>query len=121
VCQIAAGFYHSIVLANPIIRNPLVEDFRSLLNNPELSDVTFIVEGKKLFAHRCILMARCEPLDRMLNGNMREAYDLSIPIEDTSYQCFYSLLEYLYTEQVEALTNYEVEVNFALDLLSLAD
>jgi hypothetical protein len=103
VCQIAAGFYHSIVLANPVIRNPLVEDFRSLLNNQELSDVTFIVEGKKLYAHRCILMARCEPLDRMLNGPMRESYEVTIPIEDTSYQCFYSLLEYLYTEQVEGL------------------
>ena len=33
VCQVAAGFYHSIVLANPVIRNPLVEDFKFLLNN----------------------------------------------------------------------------------------
>ncbi len=103
VCQVAAGFYHSIVLANPVIRNPLVEDFRSLLNNQELSDVTFIVEGKKFYAHRCILMARCEPLERMVNGPMREGFEVSITIEDTSYQCFYSLLEYLYTEQVEAL------------------
>jgi len=91
------------VLANPVIRNPLVEDFRFLLNNLELSDVTFEVEGKKLFAHRCILMARCEILERMVNGPMREGTDLLIPIEDTSYQCFYSLLEYLYTEEVEAL------------------
>ena len=121
VCQVAAGFYHSIVLANPVIRNPLVEDFRFLLNNQELSDVTFIVEGKKLYGHRCILMARCEPLERMVNGPMREGFEVSIPIEDTSYQCFYSLLEYLYTEQVEALQQFEVELNFALDLLSLAD
>jgi len=86
------------------MRNPLVEDFRSLLNNPELSDVAFLVEGKKLYAHRCILMARCEPLDRMLNGPMREASEQVIQLgEDTTYQCFYSLLEYLYTEQVEAL------------------
>lgn len=83
--------------------------------------MTFIIEGKKLYAHRCILMARCEPLERMVNGPMREGFELSISIEDTSYQCFYSLLEYLYTEQVEALQQFEVELNFALDLLSLAD
>jgi hypothetical protein len=57
----------------------------------------------------------------MVNGPMREGFELSISIEDTSYQCFYSLLEYLYTEQVEALQQFEVELNFALDLLSLAD
>lgn len=94
----AAGFYHSVVLANPLVRNPLVEDFRALLNNQELSDATFIVEGKRLFAHRCILMARCEPLERMVNGSMREAFDTTIHIEDASYPCFYSLLEFLYTE-----------------------
>jgi hypothetical protein len=91
------------------------------LNNQELSDVTFNVEGKRLYGHRCILMARCEPLDRMLNGPMREGQDLQITIEDTTYQCFYSLLEYLYTEQVEALCLFEIDMNFALDLLSLAD
>jgi RCC1 and BTB domain-containing protein len=64
------------VLANPVVRNPLVEDFRFLLNNPELSDVTFLVEGKKLHGHRCILMARCEILERMVNGPMRESFDL---------------------------------------------
>ena len=74
-----------MVLANPVIKNPLVEDFKILLNNPELSDVTFIVEGKSLFAHRCILMARCEPLERMVNGPMREAQETQIPIADTSY------------------------------------
>ena len=122
MCQIAAGFYHSIVLANSVIRNPLVEDFRCLLNNQELSDVTFVVEGKKLHAHRCILIARCEILERMVNGPMREGQDgVQIPIEDTTYQCFHSLLEYIYTEQVEALLQFDVELNFALDLLTLAD
>jgi hypothetical protein len=30
-------------------------------------------------------------------------------------------LEYLYTEQVEALNQFDIDMNFALDLLSLAD
>ena len=60
--------------------------------------MTFLVEGKPLYGHRCILMARCEPLDRMVNGPMREGQDPVIQIEDTTYDCFYSLLEYLYTE-----------------------
>jgi len=48
-------------------------------------------------------MARCEPLDRMLNGPMKEGNENTVVIEDTSFECFYSLMEYLYTEHVEAL------------------
>ena len=57
----------------------------------------------------------------MVNGPMREGIDTVITIEDTTYECFYALLEYLYTEQVEALQKFDVDINFALDLLSLAD
>lgn len=66
-------------------------------------------------------MARCEPLDRMLNGPMRESNDSVVNIEDTTYECFKAFLEYLYTDNVEALNQFDVEINFALDLLSLAD
>lgn len=31
------------------------EDFANLLNNPNMADVTFTVEGKQIFAHRVIL------------------------------------------------------------------
>ena len=86
-----------------------------------MSDVTFEIEGKHLYAHTCILMARCEPLDRMLNGPMRESNDSVVHIEDTTYECFKAFLEYLYTDNVEALNQFDVEINFALDLLSLAD
>jgi hypothetical protein len=98
-----------------------VEDFKQLLNNSELSDVTFEIEGKLLYAHTCILMARCEPLDCMLNGPMRESNDSIVKISDTTYECFKAFLEYLYTDSVEALNQFDVDINFALDLLSLAD
>ena len=83
--------------------------------------MTFVVESKPLYAHRCILMARCEPLDCMVNGPMREGSEAVIKIEDTPYECFYALLEYLYTENVEALNQFDVDMDFALSLLQLAD
>jgi hypothetical protein len=36
----------------------LASDMSRLLNSPCLSDVSFIVEGKVLYAHRCIVMVR---------------------------------------------------------------
>ena len=80
------------------MKNPLVDDFRLLLNNQEYSDVTFMVENRPLYGHRCILMARCAPLDCMVNGPMREGSDSVIKIEDTTYECFSAFMEYLYTE-----------------------
>ena len=121
VTQIAAGFYHSVVLVHHVPTDDLADSLRLLLNNPEHSDVTFVVEGKQIFANRCILMARCEPLEKMVNGPMREGVENTIHIKDTSYDCFLAFLEFLYTEGVEALRSHEVDIDFALDLLGLAD
>lgn len=56
----------------------------------------------------------------MLNGPMMES-DGVVRIEDTTYEVFKAFLEYLYTDNVEQLNYLEVDINFALELLSLAD
>ena len=38
-----------------------------LLNNPARSDVTFMVQGMPIYAHRCVIMCRCDPLDNQPN------------------------------------------------------
>mmetsp|Transcript_30091 Transcript_30091/g.39615 ORF Transcript_30091/g.39615 Transcript_30091/m.39615 type:complete len:639 (-) Transcript_30091:210-2126(-) len=128
VCQVAAGFYHTVLLvgppvklARPIITNTLQSDLKAMLNNPARSDVTFLLEGKPLYAHRIIIMARCEPLERMLDGPMREAMEQEISIPDHRYDVFLAFLEFLYTDDVMGLDPSFVEVSFALDLLTLAD
>jgi RCC1 and BTB domain-containing protein len=81
VTQVAAGFYHSVCLVgsmsmalSSVCRNRTLQgDLSKLLNNASRSDVTFLVEGKPIFAHKCIIMARCEPLEVMLGGPMRES------------------------------------------------
>ena len=41
-------------------RENVLESFRSLVNNPEYSDVQLITsDGQKLFAHKNILSLRC--------------------------------------------------------------
>ena len=76
---------------------------RRLLNNEARSDVTFIVEGKPIFAHRCIIMSRCEPLERMLDGPMRESQQSEIVLKEQTFEVFLALLEYIYTDTVEGL------------------
>ena len=88
----------------------LVGDFQKLINNPELSDVCFLVEGKEIHAHRAVLAIRSEYFRVMLLGGMREsnhggverAKNSASPIDlpDVSYAVFLKVLEFLYTDTV---------------------
>ena len=46
VIQVAAGFYHSVLLVSQSQEDELANDLKSLLDNEEFSDITFVVEGK---------------------------------------------------------------------------
>jgi hypothetical protein len=93
----------------------LVSDFKRLINNEELADVRFAVEGKEVFAHRAILAVRSEYFRVMLStGGMRESIINSEPgggmpglsgapieLRDVSYAVFVKVLEFLYTDTVK--------------------
>ncbi|CAM9994128.1 unnamed protein product, partial [Hapterophycus canaliculatus] len=72
---------------------------------------------------RCIIGARCEPLERMLDGPMREAFavDGSIPLPNYRHAVFLAFLEYLYTGKVIALGADFLDLEFCLDLMELSD
>ena len=99
----------------------LANDLKNLLNNEKFSDVTFIVEDKKIYAHRCILMARSEPLQIMVNGPMKEGYEDSIEIQDATYDRFFAFLQFLYTDDIPALKEDDMDVEMVIELLSIAD
>jgi hypothetical protein len=116
-----------------------------MYNNPLRSDVTFVVEGVSLYAHSCILMSRCEPLEKMLDGRTMDSSLPEIQVPDCSvglrchrqvfwarltitalcrrvqHAAFSALLEFLYTDEVPALDHPNVDVDFLLELASLAD
>lgn len=84
------------------------EQFRSLLDSGALSDVTFLVEGESISAHRAILSARSEYFHAMFRvGGMSEsrsgseASPVLIPAADRA--SFKRMLEFLYTNSVRDL------------------
>ncbi|CAM9849889.1 unnamed protein product [Ascophyllum nodosum] len=127
ICQVAAGFYHTVcIISESGVKRrarPLNSDLYGLLGNPSQSDVTFLVEGKAIYGHRCIIGARCEPLGCMLEGSMKEASPEagSIPLPDHRHDVFLAFLEFLYTDKVMSLGSDSVDAEFALDLLEVAD
>lgn len=98
------------------INNAALADFVSLLHDEATADVTFVVDGHEVPAHRCILAARCETFRRMFNSSMREGQmGQKVEIAEVSHAAFACMLQYIYGGAVA------VPEDFAVELLGLAD
>jgi len=128
ITKIAAGFYHTLCVASASPKydhtNPmwtLNAHMKKLLNSSTCSDVTFVINDIPVYAHRCIIAARCEPLKRMLTGPMRESGESEIVLHDVEYESFLGFLEFIYTDSVEALEEDSIDLRYTLDLFAVAD
>lgn len=95
-------------------------DLKEMLNDEEYSDVTFVVEGRPVYALRAVLAKRCEHFAAMFRSGMREcAEGARIPIPALTHAVFLLILEYLYTDAVKVELEHAVELYLASDLYQL--
>jgi leucine-zipper-like transcriptional regulator 1 len=96
----------------------LLDDLHELVNNPEMfPDVTFLVEGEPVYAHKAILCARSAHFRAMFKSGMRESREASITYGGGwSRIAFVAMMEFLYTGSVRDLSP-----PVAGDLMGLAD
>ncbi|ETW06292.1 hypothetical protein H310_02584 [Aphanomyces invadans] len=92
----------------------LVNDLRDMVNSNVMSDITFIVEGVPVYAHK-ILCVRCSYFKAMLTSEMLESRAREVVISDVRRSIFLAFLEYLYTDHVN------VDVEAAMELFVAAD
>ncbi|XP_022605558.1 ankyrin repeat and BTB/POZ domain-containing protein 2-like [Seriola dumerili] len=83
------------------------------LNNQEMSDVTFMVDGRPFFAHRVLLMSASERFRRMLS----DSPDSVVHISHMTYSTFQMMMKSLYCGGTEGLT---VSQSEAMKLLPVA-
>jgi len=73
-----------------------------------------LVEGKSIKANKCILIARSPKFHAMFTVGMKETNETTISIPEATYNAFYALIWYLYTDEAK------VDADVAIELLSLA-
>ncbi|XP_035257286.1 ankyrin repeat and BTB/POZ domain-containing protein BTBD11-B isoform X2 [Anguilla anguilla] len=86
------------------------------LNNKEMSDVTFLVEGKPFYAHKVLLFTASNRF-KLLLSNRPAAENTCIEISHVKYNIFQLVMQYLYCGGTESLHIRNTEI---MELLSAA-
>ncbi|XP_008214149.1 speckle-type POZ protein B-like [Nasonia vitripennis] len=106
-----------------VLRFEEFDKYEHLLNNDAFSDVSFVVEGKILKAHKCILAKSSPVFTAMFQHEMREKRENLVRINDMQYNVFFEMLRFVYAGKI-SLYNYGVkstseELLFAADKYSI--
>ncbi|OWK18257.1 hypothetical protein Celaphus_00009307 [Cervus elaphus hippelaphus] len=118
--QLAAIFTHCYG-SSPIPRIPELRKTLParldphFLNNKEMSDVTFLVEGKLFYAHKVLLVTASNRFKTLMTNKSEQDGDSSKTIEigDMKYHIFQMMMQYLYyggTESMDIPTGDILEV-----------
>lgn len=99
---------------------------RHFFNDEEFSDVTFIVQGQKVYGHKMVLSIVSDCFRAMFTSGFRESDSMEIDIPDCSYEAFLATLLYIYTGTPPKLDpqgseDREACLNRAVEILELAD
>ncbi|RAL43503.1 hypothetical protein DM860_012644 [Cuscuta australis] len=105
----------SHVDAAPLSPVPQVYLGEQYVNNQTLSDVSFLVEGKRFYAHRICLLASSDAFRAMFDGGYREKEAKDIEIPNIKWDVFELMMRYVYTRSVQ------VNSDIAQDLLRASD
>ncbi|NXG41234.1 ABTB2 protein, partial [Psilopogon haemacephalus] len=89
------------------------------LNNKEMSDVTFLVEGKLFYAHKVLLVTASNRFKTLMtNKTEHDSHgSKTVEISDMKYSIFKMLMQYLYYGGTESM---EIPTTDILELLSAA-
>uniref|UniRef100_A0A0D3EFW3 BTB domain-containing protein n=2 Tax=Brassica oleracea var. oleracea TaxID=109376 RepID=A0A0D3EFW3_BRAOL len=85
------------------------------VNNPTLSDVTFLVDGKQFYAHKICLVASSDIFRAMFDGLYKERNAQNVEIPNITWEVFELMMRFIYTGRID------ITKHLAQDLLVAAD
>ncbi|KAF7458729.1 putative kelch repeat protein [Cryptosporidium felis] len=96
---------------------PMLSNLDSLVDNPDFSDIVFVLEnGELLYAHKCILAAQSQYFKSMFRIGMVESESKEIHLEHVTKKDFKVLIRFLYTSYLD-----ETDLQVLCNVMLLAD
>ena len=68
--------------------------------NEDISDVVFVVEEQRIPAIKVILSLKSNVFRAMFSGKFKEAKDKEVVIEETNFEAFKTLIQFLYCDHL---------------------
>ncbi|KFK25551.1 hypothetical protein AALP_AA8G129600 [Arabis alpina] len=85
------------------------------VNNPSMSDVTFLIDGKEFYAHKIGLVASSDIFRAMFDGLYKERNAQNVEIPNITWAVFELMMRFIYTGRVN------IPKHLAQELLVAAD
>merc|ERR1719300_1040819 len=109
----------NVVLFSNFHHKKLSQDFESIINSQEYSDIAVTCGNKEFKCHKIILTCRSPVFKTMLESNMKEKETGSIEIKDMKLEVFEDLLKYIYSGEAPNIDEHAEELFAAADLYQL--
>ncbi|KAJ4801155.1 BTB/POZ/MATH-domain protein [Rhynchospora pubera] len=93
------------------------ENFATLLENNEMADITFEVDGETFAAHKLVLSARSPVFKAELFGGMAESKMESIQIKDIKPAIFKAMLHFIYSDSLPDMSDDDIPIVTQVQLL----
>jgi len=97
---------------------------RHFFNDEEFSDVTFVVQGQRVYGHKMVLSIVSDCFRAMFTTGFRESEAMEIEIPDCSHAAFLSVMEYIYTgliPRIDLSQDQDRNLGRIVEMLELAD
>lgn len=94
-------------------------------NDEEFSDVTFLVQGQRVYGHKMVLSIVSDCFRAMFTTGFRESEAMEIEIPDCGHAAFLAVMEYIYTGALPKMDltqqDRDRHLSRVVEMLELAD
>lgn len=91
-------------------RSTINNQFESLYQTKDLSDIVFVVNGQEIRAHKIILAVKSSVFLAMFNNNFLEKTQGKIEINDVKLEVMNKMLEFCYIDKIIDVNEFESEL-----------